>query len=137
MDDFAWFLLEIIIICFYKESFFINLKHTRLNRLVKPPVMSFFVNGLNGWADWGYFYFKESRGFYMSAADELALKIAAQPPISVELAKRMVWRSRFDDLSWQVDMESRGIQICFGTEDVRASVEAFMNKQPPPKYKGY
>jgi enoyl-CoA hydratase/carnithine racemase len=73
----------------------------------------------------------------MGTAEELALRIAAQPPISVEMAKRMVWRSRFDDLARQVDMESRIIQICFGTEDVRASAEAFMNKQPPPKYKGY
>ena len=73
----------------------------------------------------------------MSAAEEVALKIAAQPPISVEMAKRMVWQSRFDDMARQVDMESRIIQICFGTEDVRASVEAFMNKQPPPRYKGY
>ncbi|UCB43064.1 MAG: enoyl-CoA hydratase/isomerase family protein [Dehalococcoidales bacterium] len=73
----------------------------------------------------------------MSVADELALKIAAQPPISVEMAKRMVWQSRFDDIARQVDMESRIIQLCFGTEDVRASVEAFINKQPPPKYKGY
>ena len=73
----------------------------------------------------------------MATAEELALKIVTQPPISVEMAKRMVWRNRLDDLARQVDMESRIIQICFGTEDVRASVEAFMNKQPPPKYKGY
>jgi enoyl-CoA hydratase/carnithine racemase len=73
----------------------------------------------------------------MGVAEELALEIVAQPPISVEMAKRMVWQGRFDDLVRQVDMESRIIQICFGTEDVRASVEAFMNKQPPPKYKGY
>jgi 2-(1,2-epoxy-1,2-dihydrophenyl)acetyl-CoA isomerase len=73
----------------------------------------------------------------MSTAENMALEIAAQPPISVEMAKRMVWQSRFDDMARQVDMESRIIQICFGTEDVRASVEAFMNKRPPPKYKGY
>jgi len=73
----------------------------------------------------------------MSVTEELALKIMAQPPISVEMAKRMVWQSRFDDIARQVDMESRLIQLCFGTEDVRASVEAFINKQPPPKYKGY
>lgn len=73
----------------------------------------------------------------MSTADELALKIAAQPPISVELAKRMVWRGRFNDLARQADMESWGTRICSATDDFRASVEAFMNKQPPPRYKGY
>ena len=73
----------------------------------------------------------------MSAVDELALKMVAQPPMSIEFAKRMVWRSRFDDLARQADMESWGTRVCSQTEDFRASVEAFMNKQPPPKYKGY
>jgi len=72
----------------------------------------------------------------MNAANELASKIAAQPPVSVELTKRMVWRSRFDDLVRQVDMETWGSRVCFQTEDHRESVKAFMNKQPPPKYKG-
>jgi len=73
----------------------------------------------------------------MKAADELASKIAAQPPISIEFSKRMVWRSRFDALAWQVDMESWGMRICSGTEDFRASVEAFMKKEPPPRYMGW
>lgn len=72
----------------------------------------------------------------LAAADELAMKIAAQPPISVELSKRMVWRSRFDDLVRQVDMETWGSRICFPTEDHRESVKAFMNKLPTPKYTG-
>lgn len=72
----------------------------------------------------------------LAAADELATRIAAQPPISVELSKRMVWRSRFDDLVRQVDMETWGSRICFTTEDHRESVKAFMNKQPVPKYTG-
>jgi len=72
----------------------------------------------------------------MDVAGELASKIAAQPPISVELTKRMVWRSRIDDLVRQVDMETWGSRICFQTEDHRESVKAFLNKQPPPKYKG-
>lgn len=72
----------------------------------------------------------------MNAADELAQKIMAQPPISVLFSKRMIWRSRFDDLARQADMESWGTRVCAMTDDFRASVEAFMNKQPPPKYKG-
>lgn len=76
-------------------------------------------------------------GELMSAVDELVQKILAQPPVSVLFSKRMVWRSRFDDLARQADMESWGTRICSQTEDFRASVEAFMNRQPPPKYKGY
>ncbi len=72
----------------------------------------------------------------LAAADELALKIAAQPPISVELTKRMVWRSRFDDLARQVDMETWGSRITSATEDHRESVKAFLNKLPIPKYTG-
>jgi enoyl-CoA hydratase/carnithine racemase len=72
----------------------------------------------------------------MNTVEELALKISAQPPISVVLAKRMVWRSRFDDLARQADMETWGTRVCSTTEDFRASVQAFMNKQPPPKYEG-
>ena len=73
----------------------------------------------------------------MNAADELAQKILAQPPISVLFSKRMVWCSRFDDLARQADMESWGTRVCSMTEDFHASVESFMNKQPPPRYKGY
>jgi len=72
----------------------------------------------------------------MNAADELALKIAVQPPMSIVFSKRMVWRSRFDDLARQTDMESWGTRVCSATDDFRVSVEAFMNKQPPPKYEG-
>ncbi len=73
----------------------------------------------------------------MKVVDELAQKILAQPPISVVFSKRMVWRSRFDDLARQADMESWGTRVCSTTEDFHASVESFMNKQPPPRYKGY
>ena len=73
----------------------------------------------------------------MKAADELALKIAAQPPMSLEFTKRMVWQSRFDELLRLVSMESWGMRMLSGSEDQRASVEAFMKKQPPPKYKGW
>ena len=72
----------------------------------------------------------------MDTAIELAARIAVQPPISVELTKRMTWRGQLDNLVRQVDMESWASQVCFGTEDHRESVKAFINKQPPPTYKG-
>ena len=73
----------------------------------------------------------------MKATDELALKIAAQPPMSVEFTKRMVWQSRFDELLRMVSLESWGMRMLSGSEDQRTSVEAFMKKEPPPKYKGW
>ena len=67
---------------------------------------------------------------------ELASKIAKQPPYSVEFSKKMVWRALLDNLERQIDLESWASEVCFKTQDHKASVEAFMNKQPPPEYKG-
>ncbi len=72
----------------------------------------------------------------MPAVEELALKIAAQPPLSVEITKRMVWVSRFDELIRAVDLETWGTAICSKSEDHKASVTAFLGKQPMPKYTG-
>lgn len=72
----------------------------------------------------------------MATAVELAARIAAQPPLSVEITKRMVWVARFDDLLRQVDMETWGTAVCNKSEDHKASVAAFLNKQPMPKYTG-
>lgn len=72
----------------------------------------------------------------MNAARELAGKIAQQAPLSVELSKKMVWRSMFDGLARQLDLETYGNRVCSQSEDHRESVAAFLNKQPPPKYKG-
>ncbi len=72
----------------------------------------------------------------MTAAMELANKIAQQPPFSLELSKKIIWRSLLDNLSRQLDLESLAFQICIGTEDHRKSVQAFLNKQPPPKFTG-
>lgn len=72
----------------------------------------------------------------MSSALELANKIAQQPPYSVELSKKMVWRSLLENLNRQMDLETWAARICSATEDHKASVQAFLNKQPPPEYQG-
>jgi len=72
----------------------------------------------------------------MTAANELAGKIALQPPVSVSLTKRMVWRSMFDGLDRQLDLETWGTRVASQTEDHRESVRAFVNKEPMPEYKG-
>lgn len=72
----------------------------------------------------------------MDEARALADKIAKQPPIPIELTKMMVWRSLFDGLARQIDLETGAQQICFTTEDHRESVKAFLEKKPLPEFKG-
>jgi len=72
----------------------------------------------------------------MDEARALAEKIAKQAPISIELTKMMVWRSLFDGLARQIDLETGAQQICFTTEDHRGSVKAFLEKKPLPEFKG-
>jgi enoyl-CoA hydratase/carnithine racemase len=72
----------------------------------------------------------------MKIARELATKIVQQAPLSVELAKKMVWCGLFDRLARQLDLETDSIRICRQSEDHRESVKAFLEKKSPPKYKG-
>jgi enoyl-CoA hydratase/carnithine racemase len=72
----------------------------------------------------------------MNVALELANKMAQNPPFSLALTKKMVWRGLFDSLDRQMDLEGWAQNICFLTEDHRESVKAFLEKKPPPKFKG-
>ena len=72
----------------------------------------------------------------MKTSRELASKIVRQAPLSVELTKKMVWRGLFDRLARQLDLETDSIRICRQSEDHRESVKAFLEKRPPPTYKG-
>ncbi len=75
-------------------------------------------------------------GELMKAARELAGKIAQQAPIPVELTKKIVWRSLFDSVNRQLDLETWAQQICFQTEDHKESARAFLEKRPPAPFKG-
>lgn len=66
----------------------------------------------------------------------LANKIALNPPYSLEFTKIMAWRHKLDTIARQMDMEGWAMNICFATEDHQASVHAFVNKLPIPKYLG-
>ena len=72
----------------------------------------------------------------MKVTRELAIRIAQQAPIPVELTKKMVWRGLFDSLARQLDLETWAQRICQQTEDHRESVRAFLEKRPQPKFKG-
>jgi 2-(1,2-epoxy-1,2-dihydrophenyl)acetyl-CoA isomerase len=71
----------------------------------------------------------------MSRAKELAQKIAANPPISVELAKRVMWEKIRNQLREQLIFESYAQNICRTTQDQKEAVKAFMEKREP-QYKG-
>ena len=72
----------------------------------------------------------------MKASQELAAKIAQQPPIALELTKRLVYRSIVGDIAHHLDWETYAQQLCFQTEDFKESVLAFLEKRPRPQFKG-
>jgi len=72
----------------------------------------------------------------MRVAEELAAKIAQQPPIPVALTKRMVYRSMADDIARHLDLETWGQRVCSGTEDSMEAIRAFLEKRPPAPFKG-
>ena len=72
----------------------------------------------------------------IKVAQELAAKIAQQPPIPVELTKRIVYRTMIDDIARHLDLETWAQQICRQTEDHREAVRAFLEKRPPAPFKG-
>jgi 2-(1,2-epoxy-1,2-dihydrophenyl)acetyl-CoA isomerase len=67
----------------------------------------------------------------MLRAKELAKKIAAGPPISVELAKRVMWENIRRRLREQLLFESYAQNVCRTTQDQKEAVKAFMEKREP------
>jgi 2-(1,2-epoxy-1,2-dihydrophenyl)acetyl-CoA isomerase len=67
----------------------------------------------------------------ISRAKELARKIAANPPISVELAKRVMWEKIRNQLREQLIFESYAQGLCRTTQDQKEAVKAFMEKREP------
>ncbi len=71
----------------------------------------------------------------MTRAKELAKKIAANPPISVELVKRVIWEKFRNQLREALFFESYAQGVCRTTQDQKEAVKAFMEKREP-QYKG-
>jgi enoyl-CoA hydratase/carnithine racemase len=72
----------------------------------------------------------------MAETRALATKIVQRPPVAVSLIKRITWKSWLDGFDRHWDLETWGQKVCLETEDHKASVRAFLEKKPPPEYKG-
>ncbi len=71
----------------------------------------------------------------MTRAKELAQKIAANPPVSVELAKRVMWEKIRNQLREHFLFETYAQNLCRTTQDQKEAVKAFMEKREP-QFKG-
>ena len=67
---------------------------------------------------------------------KLAKRIAAMPPLSVKLIKRLVDQGRRSDMDTAFDLVSSHIAILRAGEDHKEAIAAFKEKRPG-KYKGY
>jgi enoyl-CoA hydratase/carnithine racemase len=67
---------------------------------------------------------------------KLAKRIAAQPPLSVKLVKRLVDQGLRSDMDTAFDLVSSHISILRSGEDHKEAIAAFKEKRPG-KYRGY
>lgn len=67
----------------------------------------------------------------MVEARALASKLAAMPPISVELVKRVMLEKMRGQIREQLVLESYAQNVCRATEDQKEAVRAFVEKREP------
>jgi len=72
----------------------------------------------------------------MKVARDLATKIAQQPPVTIELTKRVVNHGISDITTRYADLESKSQRISMQTEDSQEARRAFFEKRPPAPFKG-
>ncbi|MCW9035945.1 MAG: enoyl-CoA hydratase [Rhodospirillales bacterium] len=71
-----------------------------------------------------------------TATDILARRIAEQPAISIAYGKNLFYRQLEASLGVAYDMASETMACNMMTEDAQAGIDAFINKQPSPDWKG-
>lgn len=67
----------------------------------------------------------------MDETYKLARKIAAGPPIAIQLAKRAIYHNQEVDLRAALEFETFAQGICKDTEDSKEGVQAFVEKRAP------
>ena len=67
----------------------------------------------------------------MTQVKELAASIITAGPFGVQLAKDCINRSLTLDIDAGLDYEARSFGLCFGTEDQKEGMAAFLNKRKP------
>lgn len=67
----------------------------------------------------------------MDEARTLALRIAANPPHAVRMAKRLIRESRLASLSTILEASAAAQALCHTTKDHAEAVAAFLEKRPP------
>ena len=67
----------------------------------------------------------------LDEAKDLALKIAAKPPLSVKFTKQAVLKAFELPLSEAVDYERKLFYLLFGTDDAHEGINAFIEKRRP------
>jgi enoyl-CoA hydratase len=70
-------------------------------------------------------------GQLMAAVEELAAKILAAGPVGVRLAKACINKSLSLDIDSGLDFEAQAFGLCFGTEDQKEGMAAFLEKRTP------
>jgi 2-(1,2-epoxy-1,2-dihydrophenyl)acetyl-CoA isomerase len=71
-----------------------------------------------------------------SAVDTLSHELAQGPSKAFGSAKRLLHQSTWESLETQMELEAQSIAAMGHTEDFRAGVTAFANKQAPPPFLG-
>lgn len=67
----------------------------------------------------------------METAYKLARKIAAGPPVAIQLAKRAIYHNQQVDLRAALEFETFTQSVCKDTDDAKEGVRAFVEKRAP------
>jgi 2-(1,2-epoxy-1,2-dihydrophenyl)acetyl-CoA isomerase len=70
-------------------------------------------------------------GELMAETYKLARKIAAGPPVAIQLSKRAIYHNQGVDLRAALEFETFAQTVCKDTEDAKEGVQAFVEKRAP------
>jgi len=87
--------------------------------------------------EWGLVTRVVPDGELGAAAHALARELAQGPTKAFGGAKRLFHQSTWESLETQMELEAQAIAASGRTDDFRAGVSAFANKQPAPAFRGH